>query len=174
MKLDCLSEVCMSPPPPRRPNDLPDNHVECKVDDPTCDAVLGDKACTFNLRICFNLINLDKRFFCTAKGPVTAARLRNPPEGSPRSAADGENVNAFETALMKLGGIVSNGKKRSIVFNTPLTDPICTDAIPFKIPLRQSARTPGVFSARTFRVNWWIYQAVGRFDGDHVYLRCDP
>lgn len=173
LKTDCLSEICMSPPAPRRSNDLPDNHISCTRDDPTCDAVAGDKACTFTFRICFNLINLENRFVCTAAGPVTQVYLHSPLEGAPRTPIDVANRDAFEAALIKLGGVVGGFRRRVVDFNPPLADTACTDPIPFKIALRQNPKTLAL-SGANFRVNWHVFRPTGRFDGDHLYLRCNP
>lgn len=174
LRIDCLAEICMSPVPPRRPNGLPDNHVTCTHNDPTCDAVAGDDACTFTYRICFNLITLEKRFVCNAEGPVTNVFLHFPNEVKPKTSFDTENRDAFEAALIELGGVVDFAfKGRSIAFNPPLAGSVCTRSIPYKLPLLQNAKTLA-FSARKARVNWHVYRPTGRFDGDHLYLKCKP
>lgn len=171
---DCLSEICVSPPGPHRPNGLPDNHFACKRDDPTCDAVLGDDACTFVYRICFNLKTVEDRFVCSATGPVTNVFLHVPLEYRPGSSVNTENRDAWEAALLKLpGASVGAFKKRSITFNPPLADTICTDSIPYKIPLTQNPRTLAFLGHRV-RVNWHAFWAGGHFDGDHLFLRCNP
>jgi hypothetical protein len=172
-KLDCLVEICMYPPAQHRPNGLPDNHIVCQVDDPTCDTVIGDKACTFTYRLCFNLQPVDDRYLCNAKGPVTEVRLIHPHEGSPKDDVDEANRDAFEGALMDLGGAISGFKRRSIAFNPPLADTVCTGPIPFTLALRQSPKTLA-YAARKFRFNYWAYQTVGRRDGDHIFFRCNP
>ena len=165
----------MSPPGPHRPNGLPDNHFACKRDDPTCDAVLGDDACSFSYRICFNLKSVEDRFVCTAEGPVTNVTLHDPLEFNPGSAVKTENRDAWETAMLKLpGASVGAFKRRSITFNPPLAAMVCTDAILAKINLRQNPRTLA-FSGRKVRLNWHVYrQSGGSFDGDHLFLRCNP
>lgn len=164
----------MSPVPPLRPNGLPDNHIACTRDDPTCDAVLGDAACTFTFSICFNLIDVEKRFSCKSAGPVTNVFLHVPLEYRPGSAVNTQNRDAWEAALLKLpGASVGAFKKRSIGFNPPLAAMICTDPIPYTIPLVQNPRTLA-FSGRRVRVNWHAYRAGGHFDGDHLFLRCNP
>jgi hypothetical protein len=171
--VDCLSEICLCPPGPRLANGLPDNHITCGHDDPTCDAVAGDNACTFNFRLCFNL-QPDNRFFCNVTGPVTEVRLKNPREGSPKTPIDLENRDAFEAALMQLGGMVSGVKKtRSIVFNPPLADTVCTDPVLFKLALRQNSRTQALLR-RTARLKYGVYQSDGTLDGDTIFFRCTP
>ena len=173
-RVDCLSEICIGSPAPRLPNGLPDNHLVCRNDDPICDATLGDKACTFVFRLCFNLGAIENRFLCPGPiGPVTGVHLKYPSEGRPRTPIEIENRDAFEAALIKLGGSVSGFQKRSITFTPPLTASVCTDPIPFKLPLRQDSRTLKL-SGRKFRVNWLVFQPVGTFDGDHLFLGCNP
>jgi hypothetical protein len=174
LKIDCLTEICMRPLPPLRPNRLPDNHVGCTRDDPTCDAVLGDAACTFTYSICFNLIDVEKRFLCKSAGPVTKILLHAPSEYNPGSAVNEENRDAWEAALLKLpGASLGTFRRRSIAFNPPLADLICTEPIPFTVALRQNPRTLA-FSGRRVRVNWHAYRPAGHYDGDHLYLRCNP
>jgi hypothetical protein len=164
----------MLPHGPGRPNGLPDNHFACTRDDPTCDAVLGDDACTFTYHICFNLKAVEDRFVCNATGPVTGVFLHIPLEYSPGSLMNTENRDAWEAAILKLpGASISAIKRRSITFNPPLTDPICTDPIPHKIMLKQNPRTL-TFFGRTIRVNWHTFRPSGSFDGDHLFLRCNP
>jgi hypothetical protein len=173
LKPDCLSEICLSAPAPLRPNGLPDNHIVCSNDDPRCDATIGDKACTFIFSICFNLIDRDQRFVCDARGPVTAVHLRLPNEARPKTDMNTENRDAFETALKALGGTISGFRTRSIAFDPPLADTVCTGPIRFKLALRQNPRTL-VFSARKFRINYQVFRPAGRFDGDDLFLRCNP
>ncbi len=164
----------MYPPAPLRPNGLPDNHIACSDGDPTCDAgPPGDHECVFIFRACFNLIDLEVRFFCSASGPVTEARLANPPEGHPKTSVDVENRDAFEAAMMNLGATVSGFTKRSMLFNPPLAASICSGPIPVTLRLKQNPKTL-VYSARKFRYNYRVFRASGRFDGDHLYLRCNP
>ena len=170
--VDCLSEICVCPPGPRLPNGLPDNHLACRHDDPTCDAVAGDNACTFTFRLCFNR-EQDNRFFCKVTGPVAEVRLKIPREGSPKTRIDLENRDAFEAALMKLGGMVSGVQTRSIVFNPPLADTVCTDPVLFKLALRQNSRTQALLR-RTGRLNYRAYQPDGTLDGDTLFFRCNP
>jgi hypothetical protein len=155
------------------PNGLPDNHITCKADDPACDAVLGDKACTINFRVCFNLIDLEERFICTAAGPVTNVYLHAPLQNRPSKPFDVENRDSWEAVILKLGGTISAFKKRSIGFNPPLADTVCSDTIPWKVPLRQNSRTLAL-SPRKTRINWHVYRLTGFFDGDHLFLRCTP
>jgi hypothetical protein len=171
--VDCLSEICLCPPGPRLANGLPGNKLVCRHDDPTCDAVAGDAACTFTFRLCFNR-RQDNRFLCNAAGPVTEVRLRRPREGRPTTAIDLENRDAFEAALMKLGGRVGGvSRTRWIVFNPPLEDTVCTDPVPFKLALRQNSRTQAL-SQRTARLNYRAYQSDGTLDGDTIFFRCTP
>jgi hypothetical protein len=169
---DCLTEICLASPGPRLPNGLPDNHLTCKSDDPTCDAVVGDNACTFTFRICFNLSG-ENRFQCRARGPVSAIYLHAPNENKPRTEVNTENRDAFEAALMQLGGVLSGFKQRSISFVPGLADTVCTEPIPWTVPLKQNQRTLAL-SRRKVRVNWHVYGSTRGFDGDHLYLRCDP
>lgn len=173
MYLDCLSEVCVSYPPPRLPNGLPDNHLTCKSGNPVCDTVPGDDACTFAFQICFNLINKETRFQCRIQGPVSAVNLHAPNQAKPKDF-NIPNVAAFETALINLGGAVSAFKGRSISYVPPLLgDTVCTAPIPWTVPLLKNNQT-GALRRRKVRVNWHTYGSTRGFDGDHLYLRCDP
>jgi hypothetical protein len=171
--VDCLSEICVCPPGPRLTNGLPDNHITCKHDDPTCDSVTGDNACTFAYRLCFNR-SQDNLIFCTVAGPVSEVQLKKPPEGSPRTLSDLQNRDAFEAALVKLGGMVSGvNKTRSILFNPPLADTVCTDTILFQLALRQNSRTQALLQ-RTARLFYRAYQSDGTLDSDTIVFRCNP
>lgn len=172
-RVDCLSEICPCPPGARLPNGLLDNHLVCSHDNPTCDATMGDNACTFTFRLCFNLKSQENRFLCDRQGPVTEVRLTNPPEGLPRTSVDRENVDAFEAALLNLGAKVGGFNRRSMVFNPPLASTVCTDPIRFTVALRQNARTLTLFRRR-FRLNYWVYQSTGLFDGDRIFFECNP
>jgi hypothetical protein len=171
--VDCLSEICMCPPGLRLPNGLPDNYLACSQNNPTCDATLGDNACTFTFRICFNLRSNEDRFFCRTDGPVTEVRLNNPRAGAPRTAVDQENITAFETALANLGGKVGGFNRRSMVFNPPVPDAVCTDTIAFKVALRQNPKTLKL-SARKFSLKYLVYSARGVRDVDRISYRCNP
>lgn len=170
--LDCLSEICLPAPGPLLPNGLPNNHLTCKMDDPTCDAVLGDKACTFDFRICFNLMS-DTRFQCSARGPIGGVYLRTPNENNPKTPFNLQNRDAFEAALMGLGGVLSSFKQRSISFTPPLAGTVCSETIPWLVPLKQNQKTFAVRS-REVRVNWHTYGSTRGFDGDHLYFKCTP
>src|SRR5262249_46584459 len=127
MYQDCLGEICIPYQPPLLPNGLPDNHLECTVDNPMCDAVLNDKGCTFSFRLCFN-ISTESRFACRARGPIGIVWLHQQNENN----ATGFNVanrDAFEAALIHLGGTISTFDGRSIPFNPPLQDTVCTAPI---------------------------------------------
>lgn len=167
---DCQSEICIFPPSASRPNGLPDNHRQCKVDDPTCDAVLGDQQCTFTFQICFNLDNED-RFLCKHKGPIRMVWLKFPRESRTRGSEGAPNRDAFEAAMMALGGEISGFKTRSIAFNPPLADTVCSPPIQWIVPLRQKRLTllPSTYK----RINWLSY-GEGRRDGDHLFLKCLP
>lgn len=100
--------------------------------------------------------------------------MKNPNQGSPRTVIDRENRDAFEAALMKLGGLVSDAQgTRSIVFNPPLAATVCTDPVLFKLALRQNSRTQ-VLSKRTARLVYRAYQPDGTFDGDTIFFQCTP
>lgn len=173
LNVDCLTEICLPYPAPRLPNGLPDNHITCKSGDPICDAVLGDNACTFAFQICFNLINKESRFQCRARGPVSLVFLDAPKEAKPKDF-NIENRDAFEAALINLGGVISGFKGRSISFVPPLlADTVCTEPIPWTVPLLKNNRT-GALRRHKVRVNWHAYGSTRGFDGDHLYLRCDP
>ena len=172
LRNDCLTEICVGTPGPRLPNGLPDNHLSCKHDDPTCDAQLGDAACTFTFQICFNLSS-ETRFQCSARGPIGTIYLHAPREDRPRTDYNTTNRDAFEAALVKLGGVVGTFKGRSISFAPPLADVVCSERIPWVVPLKQNPRTLGL-SRRKVRVNWHTFGSTAGYDGDHLYLRCDP
>jgi hypothetical protein len=169
--LDCLSEICLPSPGPVLPNGLPDNHLSCTSDDPTCDAILGDNACTFPFRICFNLSN-ETRFQCRARGPITTVMLHVPNENNPRPSFNIQNRDTFEAAMMQLGGTLSSFKQRSIAFIPGLADTVCTEPILWTIPLRQNSR--GTLFKTKVRINWHVYGSTRGFDGDHLYLKCTP
>jgi hypothetical protein len=120
-------------------------------------------------RMCFNMLGVEKNFFCNARGRVTGVEIRSPVEGNPRTRVDGENVSAIEAALTKLGGKVGGYWRRSMVFYTPMAETVCTDPIPFKVTLRQKAR---FLSARKVRLNYKV-QSVGFFDRDNIFFRCN-
>lgn len=169
--VDCLSEICVCPPGPSLPSGMPDSHLACTSDDPTCDAVAGDNACTFTFRMCFNMVGHEDRFFCNAQGPVTSVQIMNPRQGTPRTRVDGENVSAIEAALVRLGGGVGGYSRRSMVFNPPLAATVCTDPIPFTVSLGQRQ---GSIAGRKFRLSYRVYQSVRLFDGDDIFFRCNP
>ena len=171
--LDCLSEICLPYPAPPLPNGLPDNHLTCKVGDPVCDTVPGDNACTFVFQICFNLIDKETRFQCRAQGPVSAVYLHVPNEAKVKDF-NIPNRDNFEAALIALGGEISSFKGRSIAYTPPLlADTVCTAPIPWTVPLIKNNKT-GALRRRKVRVNWHVYGSTRGFDGDHLYLRCDP
>ena len=166
---DCLSEICLPSPGPVLPNGLPDNHLACSPDDPTCDAIPGDQACTFSFRICFNIVN-ESRYECRIRGPVTLTYLHVPNESKPKTF-NIANVNAFEAAMIQLGGTISSFKGRSISFAPPLAETVCTEPILWTVPLKQ--RTTSV-ARRKVRINWHTFGSTRGFDGDHLFLRCNP
>ena len=152
-------------------NGQPDNHLACNHDDPTCDAVAGDNACTFTFRMCFNMFGEEKRFFCNARGAVTGVEIKSPVEGNPKTRIDGENISAIEAALTKLGGGVGGYWRRSMVFYSPMAETVCTDPIPFKVALGQKAGAP---IGRKVRLTYRVQSVGGRFDRDTMFFRCNP
>ncbi len=173
---DCLTELCIPQPPPRKPNGLPDNSIACKDDDPICDfgTPTGDRTCTFMYQVCLNLMSVEKRFPCTkGAGPIIEVRLLDPPEGNPKPGLPLENRDAFEAALLKLGGVIGGFKKRSVVFSPPLGDTVCTDLVPFKVRVKQSPKTLA-FKPGKSRLWYKMFRLVGPFDGDHFFFRCNP
>ena len=169
MYQDCLTEICLPSPGPSLPNGLPDNHLVCSPDDPICDAIPGDNACTFTFSICFNISN-ESRFECRIRGPVSLIHLHVPNENKPK-AFNIPNVDTWEAAMIQLGGAISSFQGRSISFAPPLADTVCTEPILWTVPLKQRITS---VSKRKVRVNWHTYGSTRGFDGDHLFLRCNP
>ena len=166
---DCTQEWQAALVPARNSKGMPMNRQTCTDGDATCDVgPAGDNACTFHVKLCFNVT--ERRFQCAANDVATVQL------SAPRTATDRANRDALETALKDLGGSVrgvctNRGPKRGqacaadgdcdsalnsgngvcgrrlVVFQPPLsaTDR-CTDFAPITVPLKQIR---GTFAAGT-------------------------
>ncbi|MFQ5668157.1 MAG: hypothetical protein ACE5I7_17215 [Candidatus Binatia bacterium] len=173
LRNDCFHEFCTRPLAPPRHNGLPSNSLVCKDDDPSCDfGPPGDRTCTFHVAFCFNVQLLDFRRPCRATGPVRRVHLTQPNEGRPRTAAGLANRDAVEAALMRLGGTLDNSTFRSVIFQPPLTDAVCTDFVPIKVPLR--VRRSGAARSTHGKVRVRVFPPNGGRDGDQLRFRCNP
>jgi len=162
-----VHEWVTDPPPLLARSGLPRNRLECTEGDPACDfGPAGDNACTFNIKLCFNVT--EERLAC-APTDVARVQLLQPPEAQPKDATTLANRDALETALAGLQGVVrgqctrprvkagqlcrvnadcdsatgsANGvcKGRFVAFDPPLsTANACTNFASISVPLRQTA-----------------------------------
>lgn len=160
---DCGHEWQAALVPARNSKGMPMNRQTCTEGDPACDfGPAGDNACTFNVKLCFNVT--ERRFQCSA---TDIARVQL---SQPQTATDRANRDALETALKGLGASVhgrctSRAKRgqtcaadadcdsapsagdgrcghRSVVFQPPLaTTDTCTDFASITVPLRKFGKT---------------------------------
>jgi cysteine-rich repeat protein len=161
---DCKQEWQAALVPARDRKGMPMNRQACTDGDSTCDFnAAGDNACTFHVKLCFNVT--ERRFQCA---PIDVASVQL---SAPRTAIDRANRDALETALKGLGGSVrgqctnrgpkrgqacgANGDcdsalnsgdgvcgRRLVTFQPPLSaGDRCTDFASITVPLRQIGTT---------------------------------
>jgi hypothetical protein len=165
---DCTQEWLTNPVTALSPKGLPMNRLECTDDNPICDfgTATGDKACTFHIALCFNVV--EQRFACSPTD-VSGVELLRPRDDQPHDIIDTANRAALETALGGLNpavqGVCSSGGPkrgqrctvnadcdstpgsgngrcagRQATFVPPLSTPnTCTAFADIRVPLRNGA-----------------------------------
>lgn len=199
-RTDCTQEWLANPVPARDRKSIPKNQLQCTDDVPGCDfgTATGDKACTFQVALCFNAA--EQRFNCTPTD-VTRVQLQRPKEVKPKDAIDQGNRDALEAALTGIGGVVrgacsnsgphhgefctansdcdstpGSGKGvctgRFVAFQPSLTTTnACTAYASITVPLRQT--TTG-FSAGYETLSLKATRSDTKSDSDTLTLVCKP
>src|SRR6185295_16352320 len=109
---DCWHEWRTDPAPAVDPRGLPKRELKCTDDDASCDfgAATGDKACTFHVSLCFNIV--DSRLIkdgvqqCNPDA-IETLHLTKPKQSAPKDAVETAINNAFEANFLEVGACSS-------------------------------------------------------------------
>jgi hypothetical protein len=198
----CMLEWFTEPATVVGRNGLPVRQLTCTDDDPTCDfgAATGDRACTFHVAVCLNVV--DSRLSCSPTD-VAQVQFLNPREAKPKDATATANRDAMENALTGIGGTVdglctNSGpqkgqlctvnsncdsavgsgdgvcKGRFVAFAPPLnTDNSCTAFAPIQVPLKQPMTGSGAAST-TLSVKVISDPSARKKGANSLKLTCKP
>jgi hypothetical protein len=191
---DCTHEW-LANPAPRLNQGIPRHRLVCRDDDPACDfGPSGDRACTFHVAQCFNVV--DPHLPCT---PTDVAAVKLLGAGD---ATDVANRQALADGLVARGGVMrghctNSGARydeictvnsdcdatlgtgdgvcgrRFVGFTPPLTGrDVCTEFASITVPLKQNASGALSRGHKTLRIK--AFPSATRPDTDSLTLICDP
>lgn len=133
---DCWHEFRTDPAPLPDPRGLPKRELKCTDDDPSCDfgGTAGDHACTFHVRMCFNVIDsrlADDTGPLCAPDEIETIRLTKPKQSAPRDAAEVAIRDAFEAVFLGYGACVGGSctKPSSMINVLCETNADCDDEV---------------------------------------------
>ena len=175
---DCIHEWLTHVPPQTDRNNRLKSQLRCVDDDPTCDAgaTAGDRACTFEIALCFNVPDprlVDGAGASCTPSDVAQVRLLRPDESRPVNAVDVSNRDAIEQGLVQRGGVVI-GAHEFVAFDPPLSmAQSCTPFVGVRVPLERGTFTGRRLIKLTASASTASQDGVST-DTDALLLTCMP